>query len=144
MTTVNAQYTQEQLELHAHIKAQNEAFIARCKAEGSTFYMHPTDDLDCWVNMGINNIAQYEHMQAVSLFSDMYKDVVGIRPRWNFDNMTTEEINHEIDLLVKRSDQEEAWKAEQKAIEESYLAECKKANEYKPNLLFAGLKDLLS
>ncbi len=138
-------YTQEQLELHAHIKAQNEAFIARCKAEGSTFFMHPTDDLDHWVDMGINNIAQYEHMQAVSLFSDMYKDVVGIRPRhYDFSAMTLEEINHEIDQLTKQMDQQEAWEAEQKAIEASYVAERKQANAYKPNLLFAGLKDLLS
>jgi hypothetical protein len=137
-------YTEEQLALHAHIVAQNAAFVEQCKANGSTFYMHPVEDLDHWIEYGINNIAQYEHMQAVSLFTDMYKDIVGIKPRWNFEEMTLEQINHEIDLLSKQQQQNEKWEAEQKAIEKSYMAERKKANAYKPNLAFSGLRDLLA
>lgn len=141
----NSTYTVEQLALQAHIKASNEAFVANCKANGATFYMHPTDDIDHWIEMGINTIEQYELQQAISFFSDFYKEVVGIRPRhYDFSLMTLADVEKEIGYLEARVAVNEARAAASRAAEKAAHQARKALNAYKPNLLFAGLKDLLS
>ncbi len=138
-------YSQDQLALQAHIKAANEAFVAKCKADGATFYMHPTDDIDHWIEMGINTIEEYELQQAISFFSDFYKEVVGIRPRhYDFSKMTLADVEKEIGYLEARVALNEERAAASKAAEKAAHEERKRLNGYKPNLLFAGLKDLLS
>lgn len=141
----NSTYTVEQLALQAHIKAENEAFVERCKAQGATFWAHPTDDLNFWIEMGINNIEQYERHQAIALLWDMYKEVVGIRPRhFDFSQMTMDDIQKEIGYLEARVKLEQQRKAESLAAERAAHKARKQLNAYKPNLAFAGLKQLLS
>jgi hypothetical protein len=137
-------YTADQLALHAHIVAQNEAFVAQCKAEGSTFWMHPSDDLDMWIDMGINTIAEYELSQAISYFSDYYKEVVGIRPRhYDFSEMTLADVQKEIGYLDARVKMNEERLAASKAAEAAAHAERKRLNAYRPNLALSGLRELL-
>lgn len=141
----NTNYTVEQLALQAHIKAQNEAFVAKCKANGATFWMHPTNDIDHWIEAGINTIEQYELNQAIAFFSDFYKEVVGIRPRhYDFSKMTLADVEKEIGYLEARVRTNEERAAASRAAEKAAHQARKQLNAYKPNLAFAGLKQLLS
>lgn len=55
--------------------------------------------------------------QLCSIHYDMYKDVHGIRPRWfNYEAMTLEQINKELDQLQKDLEVEMAREKEAQAI----------------------------
>ena len=126
-------YTNQQLELKAHIEKENEAFAAECKARGSVFWTTTVADIDFWADIGVTTVAQYEHYQARSTHWDLYKDINGIRPRFmDYDSMTVEQINAEIELLCGN---------EEKELERE--KQLKEANAYKPNLVFDGLDKLL-
>ena len=65
----------------------------------------------------IENPANAEKVEAMSMLSDIYKDAYGSRPRgiYNVEAMTVAEIYHEIDELHKISmenmEQEAIWEA---------------------------------
>ena len=86
-------FTQEQLALQAHIKADNEAFVARCKAEGATAWGVTVDDPAHWAEMGVVNIDQYERYSLISYISDAHKDAHGFRPRhFDYESMSMDEL----------------------------------------------------
>ena len=93
-------YTVEQLALKAHIEAKNVETAQWVNAEEGRWAMSVTDNLDHWADYGIFNIAQYNHYMAAANHYDLYKEINGIRPRWmNYDEMSTEEIEADIDML---------------------------------------------
>ena len=86
-------FTQEQLALQAHIKADNDAFVARCKAEGATAWGVTVDDPAHWAEMGVFNIDQYERQSLISYISDAHKDAHGFRPRhFDYESMSMDEL----------------------------------------------------
>ena len=86
-------FTQEQLALQAHIKADNEAFVARCKAEGATAWGVTVDDPAHWAEMGVFNIDQYERYSLISYISDAHTDAHGFRPRhFDYESMSMDEL----------------------------------------------------
>jgi hypothetical protein len=75
-------FTAEQLELQAHIKAENERFMARfAPMKPGDFCLVSPDEPDFWAHYGVFNIAQYKSHSLRGDFSDTYKDVNGFRPR---------------------------------------------------------------
>tara|TARA_B100001939_G_scaffold333391_1_gene333309 strand:- start:4720 stop:5238 length:519 start_codon:yes stop_codon:yes gene_type:complete len=123
------EYSQEQLELQAHIEADNEAFVARCKAEGATAWCTTVSDPAHWAEYGVFNIAQYERHSLVSYIWDAYKDAHGHRPRFmDFDSMSMDElktladrISDEVAEAIKEEEEREAnaytaWKAHLKGL----------------------------
>lgn len=138
-------YTQEQLELKAHIEKENETFSAECKARGADFWTTTVTDLDFWAEMEVTTIAQYEHHCAASTHYDFYKELNGIRPRFmDYQSMTVEQINAEIDLLHKQAEQEAEYERQFEEAEKAKQQRWKEANAYKPNLVFEGLDKLLA
>ena len=113
-------FTQEQLALQAHIKADNEAFVARCKAEGATAWGVTVDDPAHWAEMGVFNIEQYERYSLVSYISDAHKDAHGFRPRhFDYDSMSMDELK----ALADRISDE--------VVESIKLEEAREAEAYK-------------
>ena len=130
-------YTNEQLELKAHIEKENEAFTAECKARGATFWTTVVTDLDFWAGMEVTTIAEYEHHQAMSTHWDFFKELNDFRPRFmDYKSMTVEQINAEIDLLHKQAEAEAEYERQLIEAEKAEQQRWKEANAYKPNLAF--------
>lgn len=130
-------YTQEQLELKAHIEAENEKFVARCKAEGATAWCTTVSDLQHWADYGIYNIKQYERYSLTSYIYDAYKDAHGFRPRhFDFDSMSMVEL----EKLADRVSQEVTEAIEQDRIREKEATT--KWKEHLGSLLSMGAKSL--
>lgn len=137
--------TQDQQALQAHIIKTNAEFRANVAARGGVVFCAPVEDVQFWIDNGINTVEEYERNQAWSLFYDMYKDVMGVRPRhYDFDKMTLADIEGEIAFLTKHQEYENNRVAELRAQEERDHKARKALNAYKPNNPFAGLKDLLA
>jgi hypothetical protein len=88
-------YTADQLALKAHIEARNAEWVARCEAEGATFYTTTTTDLDHWAESGVFNLEQYERHCLIGEISDASKDAYGFRLRLDWDSMSLEELRDE-------------------------------------------------
>lgn len=137
--------TQEQIDLQAYIESSNEAIRERFKENPKAMFTTTVSDPLFWEKMGVTNIKTYEHSCAQSFHYDLYKEINGIRPRWmNYDAMTTEEINEDIDRLLKQQEYEEQYELECKALEIQRAKDLALANAYKPNNVFADLKSLIS
>lgn len=55
--------------------------------------------------------------QLATMHYDFYKDVHGVRPRWmNYDDMTEEELEAQLDQLGRESDIQAKEEAEREAI----------------------------
>jgi len=136
-------YTTEQLELLAHIRAENETFAASAKSDGASMIIMPSDDIDMWINMDVNNIEQYTRTQLEGEISDMCKEIYGVRLGVCNKDATIEQLQAELDGLYSsmraHTEQEKVWKEE-----ESREIQARKArNKYKPNNVFGDLKELL-
>ena len=109
---------------------------------GSIFSL--VDELSHWHDYNIYTVAQFDHYDAQTTHYELYNDVHEIKPRWiKYSEMTTEQINAEIDSLVEESKSQEQREKEN-AEEYSRIVQQRKAkNSYKPNNAFAGLKDLM-
>jgi hypothetical protein len=86
--------------------------VAQAEAEGWGFYtLHPTDDA-FWVEQAANGVvtaADLLRCQAIEAYSDSYKEIHNIRPRWvNYDDLTTEAIASMTDALYADRDAEKA------------------------------------
>lgn len=137
--------TQDQQALQAHIIKTNAEFRAQVAAQGGIVVCAPVEDVQFWIDMGINTIEDYERQQAWTTFWELYKEVMGVRPRhYDFSEMTLADIEQEIAFLVKHQEYENNRVAELKAQEERDHKARKALNAYKPNNPFAGLKDLLA
>ena len=74
--------------LVAHIEALNAAKPAMLPI---------TSDLAHWQEAGIETPEQFDRCMAIEAYSNHYKAVHGIRPRWvNFDKLTTAQIEDKI------------------------------------------------
>ena len=114
-----ANYTQEQLELKAHIDESNEKFVARCKAEGATAWGTTVSDPEHWAEYGIFNIAQYERYSLESYIYDAYKDAHGFRPRHiDFKSMSMDELEKMADQVSEEV--AESIKQREQAENEAY------------------------
>jgi hypothetical protein len=139
-----ATYTADQLSLKAHIDKENADFRTMVEAEGGTVCMTTTDDIAHWAAYDIFTIDAYEHYMASAEHTDCYKDLNGIKPRWmDYDNMTTKEIHQETLGLYGEAKEQIRFREEQDAEDKLEDQARKDANAYKPNLVFAGLADLI-
>jgi hypothetical protein len=75
------EYSQSQIELKAHIEAENAkaaAWMAEDPANRLTGMM--TSNPDYWATYGIFTVEQYLFSMAKSAYSDSYKSLWGMRP----------------------------------------------------------------
>ena len=94
-----------------------------------------SEDLAHWAEIGVLTVRDFRRYELQSLVWEMYKDVVGIRPRhMDFDSMSLEDLEREVDYLGSRMEaeieaekewerQEAAYRAEQEAEHEAWLRE---------------------
>jgi len=92
------------------IRARNVELKAQAEAEGWQFLMVPCESLaDEYAN-----VYEYLHCGAASEYSDFYKELNNIRPRWmRYSQMRLEEIEGMIDRLSREADlrqEEDAWR----------------------------------
>lgn len=135
-------YTEEQLALKVYLEERNAKSKAYYEANGYTFYTLPSEDLDHWVKYGVNNIAQFEHQMAAGTHSDMTKELHGSRVRYPYSEMSTEDINEDIDRMGKMLKDREKELEAMEEQEAKKLLERKKANKYQGNFAFAALRDM--
>jgi hypothetical protein len=92
------------------IQARNVELKAQAEAEGWQLLMMPCESLaDEYAN-----VYAYLHCGAASEYSDWYKELNGIRPRWvRTSEMRLEEIEALVDGLSREADirqEEDAWR----------------------------------
>lgn len=93
-------FTADQLALQAHIEAQNAAFVARCEAEGATWYCTTVSDPAHWADADIFTIEDYERDSLISYISDAHKDAYGFRPRgYNYSEWSMAQLQEEADRM---------------------------------------------
>ncbi|MAI07972.1 MAG: hypothetical protein CMF61_03345 [Magnetococcales bacterium] len=109
-------YTNEQLELKAHIEAEATKFTFEAVAAGATMIMTPSSDLDMWAEYGVYNIEQYTRASLEGEISDMEKELYGIKLRRDLSGLTIEQLQQELDSLYAyaRREVEFAQELEQK------------------------------
>ena len=95
-------YTAAQMELVAHIEAQNAKALAWVAEDPTNRAVGITvTDPAHWAEYGIFSVDQYEHYMASMSHYDVFKRVHGFRPRHiDYDAMTTEEIMAEVDRML--------------------------------------------
>ena len=99
-----------------YIRAKTEARNAQAQAEGWTFWSNPCPSLaDRFAN-----VYEYEHSFACADYSDYYKELNGIRPRWVLTSqMTLAQVEALLDGLSAeaeaKAEQEKEWQAEDHA-----------------------------
>ena len=92
-------YTKEQLELKAHIEAENAAFVASCSP--GSMQILPAADLDMWARMEVFTVDQYIRFSLECEISDMEKELYGIRLRTDLSNATVEQLKERLDDLYR-------------------------------------------
>jgi len=104
------EYSQSQIELQAHIEAENAkaaAWVAEDPA--NRFAGMVTSNPDYWARFGIFTVEKYVFEMAKSNYSDSYKDVYGMRP--DLSRFTTlaeiESAQKSVDSEMKSADREE-------------------------------------
>jgi hypothetical protein len=123
-------YTADQLALQAHIRAENEQFVAEAKTNSATLIMTPMDDLDVWAAMGVYNIEQYVRSSLLGEISDMEKELYGFKLRTDYTGATNKQLQAELDNLhaYARAEQELA-EQEAREKEESRIASIAEQSE---------------
>lgn len=110
---IMSKYTQEQLELKAHIEANNAAFIAEAKASGAVVWGVPAADLDMWAEYGVYNIEQYTRHGLMGDCVDLHKEVHGFKCNYvRLEAMSTEELEQYRDSLLN-------WSRDMQAAEDA-------------------------
>lgn len=90
-------------------------------------------DPEHWASQGIHTGEELAHTLAADQYSDMYKDIHGVRPRFNWKEMSVDEIESKIDDLMR--DQQDSSSYEDEPEETEYTDD--------PDFSFGTLKDLL-
>ena len=108
------EYSQSQIELQAHIEAENAkaaAWVAEDPA--NRFSGMVTSNPDHWAQYGIFTVEQYLFEMAKSAYSDSYKSLWGTRP--DLSRFTTlaeiESAQKSVDSEMKSADREEEIEA---------------------------------
>ena len=126
-----------------YIRAKTEERNAQAQAEGWTFWSNPCPSLaDQFAN-----VYEYEHSFACSDYSDFYKELNGIRPRWvRTSQMTLAQVEALLDGLSAEADakaeSEKEWRAEEDARQaevkrQHAVAQAERAWEMTDGVLFA-------
>ena len=124
--------TAEQITLQNHIKATE-----NCDVE---------DDLIVYYfNMGMTTPYEYDRDGLANEAYELYYELMGVKPKWmGYWGWPIEALEEEIkslqESLRKREEDIQEEKLSVKKAHQERIA----ANSYKPNLAFAGLKDLLA
>ena len=97
-----------------YIRAKTEERNAQAQVEGWTFWSNPCPSLAD----EFANVYEYEHSFACGDFSDYYKELNGIRPRWvRTSQMTLAQVEALLDGLSAEADakaeSEKEWRAEE-------------------------------
>ena len=126
-----------------YIRAKTEARNAQAQAEGWTFWSNPCPSLAD----EFANVYEYEHSFACSDYSDFYKELNGIRPRWvRTSQMTLAQVEVLLDGLSAEADakaeSEKEWRAEEDARQaevkrQHIVAQAERAWEMTDGVLFA-------
>ena len=90
--------------------AQEEAEKINAQTGAGEFGMTLVTDQDYWEKAGIVTGEDLARSVLASTYSDTYKSLYGIRPRWmRFSEMTPKQIQAELDDLYNRSDPQADW-----------------------------------
>ena len=93
-----------------YIQKENEETNIRAKAEGWTFWMTTAESIAA----DYNNVYDYLRDMQWSTFSDMYKEINNIRPRWDFSGWTLEDFERENEKLAEQA----RWDLDREAEED--------------------------
>jgi hypothetical protein len=102
-----------------------------------------TEDLAHWAELGVLTVRDFHRYEMVTSYSDLYKDVCGIRPRgMDLDSMSYEELEKEYNYLMTQLDRaieanerynaewDQEYRLEQEAERAAWLAEQPEAIDY--------------
>jgi hypothetical protein len=82
------------------------------------------EELDFWAEMGVTTVAEFKRHENETLFWEMYKEVVGFRPRHiDVKSMSDAELEDYLDYLGKQMEAQIAADAEWQRQEEEYRLE---------------------
>lgn len=82
------------------------------------------EELDFWAEMGVTTVAEFKRHENETLFWEMYKEVVGFRPRHiDVKSMSDAELEDYLDYLDKQMAVQIAADAEWQRQEEEYRLE---------------------
>jgi hypothetical protein len=105
-------------ELVAHIKAENAktaAWVAEDPENRWAGYV--VEDLAHWAEYNIHTVAEYEQYMLDVSYSDLYKEVYGVRPRYAAGSVSQEDYDFLLDCLEAQREAEKEWAAEEAAAE---------------------------
>lgn len=108
-----------------YIRAENTRVNTQAKSEGWDFW---TTIPESMANE-YANVYELEHCYAVGTFSDMYKDVWGVRPRWSFNKKTLSQLQEEIADLCASAEREAIEDARWEVQEREYAELCAIEND---------------
>lgn len=87
--------------------ATNAEINTRAKAEGWTFWTTLPEDPIYWAESGLKTGADVLRRDLIATYSDTYKEIHGIRPRWvDFTDSSISDIEAELSRLYKESEPE--------------------------------------
>lgn len=87
-------------ELLAHINAENaktEAWVAEDPENRWAGLI--TNDMKHWADYGIHTVAEYEQYMLDMSYSDLYKEIYGVRPRYAAGSVSQEDYDRLLDCL---------------------------------------------
>jgi nitrogen fixation/metabolism regulation signal transduction histidine kinase len=125
-------YSASQLALKAYIEKNN--------AEHSDNLYSVNTDLDHWARYSISNIKEYDHYMASEAHSQVFRDIYGVKPRYIYENMSTDEIQSDINTMLKHEMEEQQ---EQKDAEAKILKQRRENNKPILNRPFSDLKSMM-
>ena len=83
-----------------------------------------TEDLAHWAEIGVLTVRDLMRYEMETQYSDLYKDVYGVRPRGvNFSAMSYEDLSEETAHLMRELEQQAAYEAEYQARQDEIEAE---------------------
>lgn len=119
-------------ELADYIKAENDKTRAWVAEDPENRWATTwVEDLSFWAEMGITTVEAFRLSTAIQAYSDTYKEMYNIRPRWmDWTGATADEVEAELEKLYARhaAEIEEARKAQER-IDAAYAA-CKADPEH--------------
>lgn len=92
--------------LKEHIEALNAETQAWMDANPGSWGGMLTTDMDHWADMGITTVAEYQRWSLETQVYECHKDAYGVKGRhYDFDSMSIEELEAELDRLISVANQ---------------------------------------
>jgi len=127
-------------ELVAHIKAENAktaAWVAEDPENRWAGYV--VEDLAHWAEYNIHTVAEYEQYMLDVSYSDLYKEVYGVRPRYAAGSVTQEDYDRLLDCLEDHNEDMSYYDYCDRIDAEAEMEEAKLLpNKYEAMALRAG------